>query len=210
MSSCCQESHQPRPQRHAPLAASFEETNNSLALALEELVESGTLDSFIHENGLFESLNEACIDPQMLQADEDNDDVDDVFSDFDSEPELSSSFSEPRSSFVRKRRHSIGTPGSGELKRCPFPGCSKLFERSYNLNSHLKIHVMEKPYQCKECESSFTRGHDLKRHMNTHSRVQVISCSHCKRRFSRQDALRRHIRLGACQPAPPQEQQEQE
>lgn len=185
VSTCQQESLQPRPQRHSIDASG----NDSLSLALEEMIESGTFDAFIQETGLFDSLQEAFIDPQVME---------DV-SDCESEPEAIFAAPAPVQSFVRQRRHSIGTPGSGELKKCPFPGCNKVFERSYNLQSHLKVHVQDKPHKCTECEASFSRGHDLKRHMNTHTRSHLISCPHCRRHFSRQDALHRHLRLGACQ-----------
>ncbi len=186
MSTCFQESLQPRPQRHTSVASCFEETNQSLALALEELIESGTFDAFVQENNLF-------VDPQELFAGEE-----DYASGFERDPEMMPAFASKPSSYTsRQRRHSISTPG--ELKKCPFPGCNKVFERNYNLQSHMKVHVTIKPHKCTECEASFSRGHDLKRHMNTHARTQVIACPHCSRQFSRQDALHRHIRLRACQ-----------
>lgn len=45
------------------------------------------------------------------------------------------------------------------------------FTRPYNLKSHYRGHIGEKPYVCKEsdCDAAFSRKHDLKRHLKSHS-----------------------------------------
>ena len=98
----------------------------------------------------------------------------------------------------RARRNSIGT--ADELIKCPFPGCNKIFNRSYNFKSHLKSHSNEKPFKCDHCSLSFARCHDLKRLIRIHdsARQESHKCDICGKAFSRSDALNRHIRLNTC------------
>ena len=98
----------------------------------------------------------------------------------------------------RIRRNSIGT--AEELIKCPFPGCNKIFNRSYNFKSHLKAHSCEKPFKCNNCSLSFARCHDLKRHGKIHDKTHqdAHKCDFCGKKFSRSDALNRHIRLNTC------------
>lgn len=98
----------------------------------------------------------------------------------------------------RARRNSIGT--ADELVKCPYTGCNKIFNRSYNFKSHLKTHSAEKTFKCKSCPLSFARCHDLKRHEKIHdkSNHSLHKCDICHKHFSRSDALNRHIRLNTC------------
>lgn len=98
----------------------------------------------------------------------------------------------------RVRRNSIGT--ADDLIKCPFPGCNKIFNRSYNFKSHLKAHSCEKPFNCNGCTLSFARCHDLKRHEKIHDKTlqKIHKCDLCGKTFSRSDALNRHIRFNTC------------
>lgn len=98
----------------------------------------------------------------------------------------------------RARRNSIGT--ADELLECPFPGCNKIFNRSFNFKSHLKAHSCEKPFKCNFCSLSFARCHDLKRHKKIHDKTlqNPHKCDLCGKTFSRSDALNRHIRFNTC------------
>lgn len=69
------------------------------------------------------------------------------------------------------------TGGSGSVKRkrrptkvyaCTFPGCSRVFTRHFNLQTHMKTHDpnREKPFTCDICDKAFGRKVDRDRHLN--------------------------------------------
>jgi len=101
---------------------------------------------------------------------------------------------------VTKKRKSTKKekPPKPEFYPCTFIGCGKVFNKPYNLKSHIKIHSSERPYKCQYCKACFARGHDLNRHTRLHTGVKTFECQKCKKRFSRSDALSRHIKVEAC------------
>lgn len=48
--------------------------------------------------------------------------------------------------------------------------CSKRFTRAYNLRSHLRTHIDERPFVCTVCGKAFARQNDRQRHETLHSR----------------------------------------
>eukprot|EP00842_Homolaphlyctis_polyrhiza_P000687 jgi/Hompol1/1619/HPOL_005662-RA len=69
----------------------------------------------------------------------------------------------PRGRFWHRVRN-----GDTVICVCPFEGCGKSFTRPYNLKSHYRSHLGQKPFVCRSCTSSFTRKSDLKRHEKRH------------------------------------------
>ncbi|KAJ3378758.1 hypothetical protein HDU92_007137 [Lobulomyces angularis] len=51
---------------------------------------------------------------------------------------------------------------------CNYPGCLKVFEKKYNMKSHLVSHVNSKPFSCENCNKKYKRKHDMARHKKEH------------------------------------------
>lgn len=56
--------------------------------------------------------------------------------------------------------------------KCHFPGCSKVFDQSSNLNKHFLTHIGQKPYQCSDCGEKFSQTSNLAKHMRKHTRFR--------------------------------------
>ncbi|KAF9975312.1 hypothetical protein BGZ65_008316, partial [Modicella reniformis] len=74
------------------------------------------------------------------------------------------------------------------------PECPKRFLRQYNLNAHLKTHLLLRAHCCDECPRAFLRPYDLSRHQRIHSKDKPYSCRICNMTFIRNDAIWRHYR----------------
>jgi uncharacterized Zn-finger protein len=73
--------------------------------------------------------------------------------------------------------------------------CSKVFSRSYNLQSHLAIHSNDRPYKCDFCPNTFARQSDLNRHKQSHNLGLLgprFICKGCGKAFTRGDSLKNH------------------
>jgi hypothetical protein len=106
-------------------------------------------------------------------------------------------------------------PSTGEKEtNYPCSGCDAVFNRIYNLKSHMRSHLTVRPYKCTYCIAAFSRNHDLSRydvflqiqftkinfqnrHMRIHDKIKPFSCKYCGKLFSRRDALKRHEKMDA-------------
>ena len=67
-----------------------------------------------------------------------------------------------------------GAPTAGPRKTkayvCPLYSCQRLFKRLEHLKRHVRMHTMERPFQCHLCQRRFSRQDNLAQHIRTHQR----------------------------------------
>lgn len=110
-------------------------------------------------------------------------------------------------SSMSKRRRRVDTKApvcDSELSQHVCNKCGKVFQKPYNLKSHMKTHSSDRPFQCQFCPKTFARSHDRKRHELLHEGVKNFKCEGylkdgttkwgCGKKFARSDALTRHFR----------------
>ncbi|RLV91057.1 Transcriptional regulator CRZ2 [Spathaspora sp. JA1] len=103
----------------------------------------------------------------------------------------------------RRRKATDATP-LNPVESFPCEVCNKVFQKHYNLKSHMKTHSTDKPYKCSHCFKTFARSHDKKRHELLHNGIKNFKCEGylqdgvtkwgCGKKFARSDALSRHFR----------------
>lgn len=78
-----------------------------------------------------------------------------------------------------------------KLKRmvCKYEGCDKVFEKKWNFKDHIRMHMGETPYKCRECNKSFTQRGNLVKHERQHTfknlkARKIHKCSICTKAFT--------------------------
>ncbi|XP_026494301.1 zinc finger protein 260-like [Vanessa tameamea] len=82
---------------------------------------------------------------------------------------------------------------------CPIETCvysKKEFSNEESLQSHVKMHLDEKPYECEVCPKRFHSDANMRRHMSTHALERPRRCMYCvaARAYVRGEQLVRHVR----------------
>ena len=97
----------------------------------------------------------------------------------------------PKTSAVKKQQ----APNSSRefVHVCSY--CKKGFSRQVHLQSHIRIHTGEKPYNCDQCHKSFKQKVHLRTHLLTHTGVKDFKCSECNKEFTLQSQLTTHFRI---------------
>ena len=54
---------------------------------------------------------------------------------------------------------------------------------AHHLQSHMRIHTNEKPYECDVCEKRFSDSGNLKKHMRIHTNEKPYECDVCDKAF---------------------------
>lgn len=96
---------------------------------------------------------------------------------------------------VRKYDRKLGK--SVKVFKCKYEGCTKEFNKSWNLVYHARVHTSEKPFKCTECRECFAQKGNLKRHMKIHSNSALggrkrLQCEICLKKYTTKFNLKVH------------------
>ena len=84
----------------------------------------------------------------------------------------------------------VNKPSTGK-KRSPCPVCGGMFTE---LQSHMRKHTGEKPYQCNICERRFAASNTLVAHQRTHTGDRPYKCTQCDKTFTQNSHRSTHVK----------------
>ncbi|XP_060809086.1 zinc finger protein 260 isoform X1 [Amyelois transitella] len=74
--------------------------------------------------------------------------------------------------------------------------CEKVFSSKVQLRVHTKRdHLLERNYECTECNAKFFSSKGLKQHKLKHTSEKQFKCEFCAKEFARSFTLREHLRI---------------
>ncbi|KMZ02503.1 zinc finger protein 449 [Drosophila simulans] len=72
--------------------------------------------------------------------------------------------------------------------------CGNGYPRKSTLDTHMRRHNDERPYECEICHKSFHVNYQLKRHIRQHTGAKPYTCQYCQRNFADRTSLVKHER----------------
>ncbi|KAH8420723.1 hypothetical protein KR222_003122 [Zaprionus bogoriensis] len=100
---------------------------------------------------------------------------------------------ETTSLLVVPAEETITTPtAGGKLHVCDM--CGNSYPRKSTLDTHMRRHNNERPYECEICGKAFHVNYQLMRHIRQHTGARPYTCQYCQRSFADRTALVKHER----------------
>ena len=85
-----------------------------------------------------------------------------------------------------------------QIKQMICDQCSKPFPDNSSLNMHMRVHTMERPFQCTKCPAKFAQKGNLKTHVeriHTGKCNKPFICDQCSKSFGLRKTLKHHMKI---------------
>ncbi|KAH8278392.1 hypothetical protein KR018_001550 [Drosophila ironensis] len=86
----------------------------------------------------------------------------------------------------------LSAPAPGKLFVCDV--CGNGYPRKSTLDTHMRRHNNERPYECEICQKRFHVNYQLMRHIRQHTGAKPYTCQYCQRSFADRTSLVKHER----------------
>lgn len=73
--------------------------------------------------------------------------------------------------------------------------CKLTFINIYDLDKHIQLHLIDRPYKCDCCNKCFSLKANLDIHNRTHTESRPFSCIYCSKTFTTNGNLKIHLRV---------------
>ncbi|KAM3963982.1 LOW QUALITY PROTEIN: uncharacterized protein ACR2FA_002020 [Aphomia sociella] len=73
--------------------------------------------------------------------------------------------------------------------------CDKTFQKTMQLQNHLRNHRAERRFVCTYCNKAFSQSNNLRAHLRIHTNERPFKCSECGKAFTQVTNLNNHVRL---------------
>ncbi|CAI2363434.1 unnamed protein product [Moneuplotes crassus] len=102
--------------------------------------------------------------------------------------------------------YSVNPKTGRKIKKilCKMPNCGSIFEKKWNFKDHIRMHLGQKPYQCKICSKAFIQKGNLIKHMKKHDgkdlkERKIHQCAYCDKKFTERYNMKSHQKMCANQ-----------